>query len=179
MHFAFVNTSLPLPGDEVLSGWLSPRHCISRDQVGSTWTRLCLFAHAPDNNKKKRGMNVALGNDLLGMRRDRFARWEVWQWHGCTAGTAINSAPITHFGTSNLPDTSKWMVSYRCFQERCVESSTWPLVFPVSFTVLCVQTCRLACFWLISGLLSVFARCLLLLVGCSTVRVVRRPQLSP
>ena len=51
MYVALANASPSLPGDEVFSGWLSPRHLICRDQVGSTCPRAQFFTHSPENNK--------------------------------------------------------------------------------------------------------------------------------
>ena len=111
------------------------------------------------------------------MSRDAFASWEVCLMHSNTIGTVIQSAKTIQFGYSNVPDTSRWMGSTRRFVGLCVESSTWPLVCPVSFTELCV--CRRVC---VDSLdFDSFQGCVLRVcrvsLACSTVRGIRSPQL--
>ena len=54
-----------------------------------------------------------LGNGPLEMRRDCYARFEVWhRKHSNTAGTPIHSATI-YFGNSNMLDTPRWIASRR------------------------------------------------------------------
>ena len=51
MQVSLVNSCLALPGGKVFSGWLSPRHFISRDQVGSTCPRAWVFTDPPGKEK--------------------------------------------------------------------------------------------------------------------------------